>query len=184
MADDTGDRTKFFPAIEKKHGGPISIWLDRVRELGDAKYPEQVAYLRENHGFSQAHANALVMYTRGSVSSKRFDTPAAYFASLEPTARRTAKAVFSTIRKRHPQLELVVAWNQPMLRVDGAYIIGLSVAATHLSLNLFSKQIIGAFAGRLRDYQPSKHIFRVPIDWPIDTDLLLALVDARLAEVA
>ena len=46
-----GDRTKFFPAIERKHGGPISLWIDRLGELGAAKYPEQIAYLREDHGF-------------------------------------------------------------------------------------------------------------------------------------
>ena len=69
MASDDGDRTKFFPAIEKKHGGPIAIWIERLKDLGDAKYPEQIAYLRENHAFSQAHANALVMYARGSTSS-------------------------------------------------------------------------------------------------------------------
>ncbi len=97
MADTSGDRSKFFPAIERKHGGPISIWIDRLRELGEAKYPEQIAYLRENHGFSQAHANALVMYTRDSPSSKRFRTPADWFAATEPTAAETAKAIFATI---------------------------------------------------------------------------------------
>jgi len=41
MATSDGDRAKFFPAIEKKHGGKISQWITRVKELGDAKYPEQ-----------------------------------------------------------------------------------------------------------------------------------------------
>lgn len=184
MADDTGDRTKYFPAIEKKHGGPISIWLDRVTDLGDAKYPEQVAYLRDNHGFSQAHANALVMYVRGSTSSKRFKNPDDYFRHLEPTPRKTAKAVFAAITAERPELELVVAWNHPMLRTaEGAYVIGLSAATRHLLLNPFSGAVMAAFAERLKDYGVNKMTFKVPLDWQVDQDLLLALVDARLAEV-
>lgn len=61
MTDASGDRSKFFPAIEKKHGQPVSHFLSELGELTDAKYPEQIAYLRENHGFSQAHANAVVI---------------------------------------------------------------------------------------------------------------------------
>ena len=79
-----GDRSKFFPAIEKKHGEKITFWIKRLKELKTDKYPEQIAYLKENYGFSQAHANALVMYVRGSTTSKRFDSPATYFSGLEP----------------------------------------------------------------------------------------------------
>ena len=55
----------FFPAIEKKYGQPMSYWFDQMEQVADRKYPEQIAFLKENHGFSQAHANALVMYSRG-----------------------------------------------------------------------------------------------------------------------
>ena len=68
MTDASGDRSKFFPAIEKKHGGPISLWLERLAELGDAKYPAKIAYLRQNHGSTQPHANSLVMFARNSPS--------------------------------------------------------------------------------------------------------------------
>jgi uncharacterized protein len=183
MADDSGDRTKFFPAIEKKHGGPMSIWFDRLAELGDAKYPEQIAYLRENHGFSQAHANALVMYVRGSASSKRFQRPADYFDSLDPTAQKTAESVFATITDAYPDLELVIAWNQPMLRANGSYVIGLSAATNYLMLNPFSKDVLTEFAGRLSEYEVLKHTFRIPNDWKVDADLLHAMVAARLAEI-
>lgn len=184
MADASGDRTKYFPAIERKHGGPISVWLDRLEDLGDAKYPEQVAYLRENHGFSQAHANALVMYARGSTSSKRFATPDDYFATLDPTARATAKAVFASIGERHPELDLVVAWNHPMLRTDdGQYVIGLSAAKHHLLINPFSGDIMRAFSERLSGYEVNKQTFKVPPDWKVDPALLDDLVEARLAEI-
>ncbi len=183
MASDDGDRTKFFPAIENKHGGPISIWLDRLAELGDAKYPDQIAYLRENHGFSQAHANALVMYVRNSPTSKRFRTPEDYFARLDPVAAGTARAIFAAITTVHPDLELVIAWNQPMLRVDGKYVIGLSAAKHHLLLNPFSGDVLATFADDLADYEVNKKTFKVPLDWTIDTKLLLGITKARLAEL-
>jgi uncharacterized protein len=184
MAGDDGDRTKFFPAIERAHGGPISLWLDRLAELGDAKYPEQIEYLRENHAFSRAHANALVMYVRNSPSSKRFKTPDDFFATLDPVAAATARAIFAAITDAHPQLELVIAWNQPMLRVDGKYVIGLSAAKHHLLLNPFSSDVLAAFTDELAGYEVNKKTFKVPLDWKVDTTLLHGLVQARLVELS
>jgi uncharacterized protein YdhG (YjbR/CyaY superfamily) len=183
MPTNDGDRTKVFPAIEKKHGGPISLWIDRVRELGDAKYPQQIAFLRENHGFSQAHANALVMYVRDSPTSKRFATPDHYFASLDPTAAATAKKIFAAISKAHPELELAIAWNQPMLRTGRQYVIGLSAAKHHLLLNPFSVDVLEAFAPRLSNFEVNKRTFKVPVDWKVDAGLLRDMVAARLAEL-
>lgn len=181
--DSSGDRTKHFPAIERKHGGPISLWIDRLTELGDAKYPEQIAYLRETHGFSQAHANALVMYVRGSTTSKRFATPTAFFDTLDPIAARTAQAIFAAITETHPDLELVIAWNQPMLRApDGRYVVGISVAKNHILLNPFSGDVLEQFADRLHEYEVNKRTFKVPLDWTIDERLLCAMADFRLAE--
>ena len=184
MADNDGDRDQFFPAIEHKHGGPISIWLHRVRDLGDAPYPEQIAHLRENHGFSRAHANAVVMTVRNSPTSKRFKTPDDFIASLEPTAAATVRAIFAAITKTLPKLELVIAWNQPMLRVDGQYVIGLSVAKRHVLINPFSGDVLSALADDLRGYEVNKKTFKVPLDWKVDVLLLRRLVERRLAELA
>ena len=85
--------------------------------LKGKKYPEQIAHLKENFGFSQAHANALVMYSRGSTSSRRFETPSEYFKTLSPEQRKTIKAIFAAITSKYPKLELVIAWNQPMQRL-------------------------------------------------------------------
>ena len=184
MAGDDGDRTKFFPAIENKHGGPISIWLGRLAELGDAKYPEQIAYLRENHGFSQAHANALVMYVRNSPTSKRFKTPDDFFATLDPTAAATAKAIFAAIMKAHPDLELVIAWNQPMLRYEGQYVFGVTVLKGHILLAPWSRDVLKKFAPRLKDYDVNKKTIQVPVDWKVDAKLLQDMAKARLAELS
>jgi uncharacterized protein YdhG (YjbR/CyaY superfamily) len=184
MADSSGDRTQYFPAIERKHGGPISLWIERLAESGTTKYPDQIAWLRENHGFSQAHANALVMYVRNSTTSRRFRTPDEYFAAIDPTVAATATAIFNTITKANPDLELVVAWNHPMLRTDTAYVVGLSVAKRHILVNFFSGEVLTAFGPQLTNYKVNKKTFQVPLDWTVDTALLRSMTTARLTEVA
>jgi uncharacterized protein YdhG (YjbR/CyaY superfamily) len=184
MADASGNRSNYFPAIEKKHGEKIQYWIHLLQDLETTKYPEQIAYLRENHGFSQAHANALVMYVRGSTSSKRVATPAEFFKGLDPDARKTAKLIFSTITEKYPDLELVVAWNQPMLRQDKAYIIGISVSKNHITINPFSSDVLELLAKKLIKYTVNKKTFTVPLDWKVDSPLLLALTKARIAELS
>ena len=182
MIDASGDRSKFFPAIEKKHGQPVSHWLNELSELTDAKYPEQIAHLRENHGFSQAHANAVVMHFRGSTTSKRFSTPQQYFAQLDSQKKKTAKLIFAAILEKYPTLELVIAWNQPMLRIDGKYVFGLSASKTHLTLNPVSSDVLESMESKLSGYTVNKKTFTVPVDWKVDASLLRAMVKARLAE--
>ena len=182
MTTNDGDRSQFFPAIEKKHGLPVSHRLSELSELGEAKYPEQIAYLRENHGFSQAYANAVVMHFRGSTTSKRFSTPKQYFAQLDPQKKKTAELIFSTIMEKYPKLELVIAWNQPMLRIEGKYVFGLSTSQNHLTLNPFSTDVLELMSSKLSGYKVNKHTFVVPVDWNVDASLLRAMVKARLAE--
>jgi uncharacterized protein len=179
----TGERARFFPAIERKHGGPISMWIERLSELGDAKYPEQIAFLREDHGFSQAHANALVMYTRGSTSSRRIASPEDWFATLDPVPAATSRQIFGATTKHLPELQLVIAWNKPMLRTDdNFYVLGLSVASRHILVNPFSEAVLAQFSGELRGYGLNKRTIKVPLDWTVDEALLVRIATARLAE--
>lgn len=183
MPSSDGDRTKFFPTIEKKHGGKISQWIDRVKALGDVKYPEQIAFLREEHGFSQAHANALVMYVRGSTTSKRHATPSRYFATLDKRTAATMKRIFDAITSKHSDFELVMAWNQPILRNAEGYVLGLSASKNHITINPFSGDAIDKNAKRLSKFVVNKKTFQVPLDWIVEPALLHALVRTRLTEI-
>lgn len=184
VATKSGDREAYFPAIEKKYGQPMQYWFDTMAELKDAKYAEQVSYLKENHGFSQAHANALVMFSRGSTSSKRFDAPKDYFDKFDATPVKTAKKIFKAITDKYPELDLVTAWNQPMLRTkDGQYVFGLSILKNHILLGPWSKDATTVFANKLKDYKVNKKTIQVPTDWKVDTKLLQDLAKARMAEL-
>ena len=175
-------REAHFPAIEKRYGEKMAHWFKVMASLEGKKYLEQVAHLKESYGFSQAHANALVMYSRGSTSSRRFETPNDYFKTLSPQQRKTVKAIFAAITSKHPELELVIAWNQPMLRLDKKYILGISVATNHILLAPFSNDVLDAMRPKLKDFTVNKKTIAVPNDWSIDSKLLLAMVKLRLTE--
>ena len=178
----SGERANFFPAIEKKYGKPVEHWLKQLTKLKQAKYDDQMSFLRDTHGFSRTHANAVVMQFRGSTTSKRFATVDDFFGALDATKAQTMKAIFAAIQKKFPKLELVVAWNQPILRIEGHYVLGVSASTNHLTINPFSTAALADSAVKLQKYKVNKNTFTVPVDWKIDAALLHALVKSRLAE--
>lgn len=185
MAVSDGDREKFFPLIEKKYGEKMAYWFAIMKKLEGKKYPEQIAYLRENYGFSQVHANALVMYSRGSTSSKRHKTPAAYFKSIDAKQAKKIKEIIKVITTKYPDLELVMAWNQPMLKRGTDYVFGASVSTNHISIAPWG-DVLKSFAPKfekLEGVRVNKKTIAIPNDWEVDSKLLLAMVAARLKEI-
>lgn len=183
MPQASGDRASYFPAIEKRYGQPMSYWFDVMKGISDRKYPEQMAYLQENHGFSRAHANALVLYSRGSTSSKRFGSLAEFLAPIDATKQKTVKAILKAVQTRYPKAEVVIAWNQPMVKYRGKYIFGLSVAAKHILIAPFNADVIDQFRPRLEGYKMNKKTIQVPVDWKVDTKLVQDLAAASYAAV-
>ena len=177
------NRARDFPAIERKYGLPVEHWLGVLEKSGTAKYPEQMALLQEQHGFSRAHANALVMTFRGSASQKRFDSPTQYFAALDEPHRTLAERIIRAIQESFPQLSLVMAWNQPILRCDEGYVFGVSASAGHLSINPFTPHALQQLAQRLENLVVLKHTVQIPLDWEVDQALLKDMVDIRLQEL-
>ena len=175
-------RESHFPAIEKRYGEKMAYCFKVMAKIADKKYPEQIAHLQENYGFSKAHANALVMYSRGSLSSKKFETLSDYYSSIDPTQARTLRKIFKTIRDKHPNLEHLIAWNQPVMRLGTMYVFGAGVAKNHILLNPFSKKALESVMKRYPDLKINKHTIQIPNDWKVDESLINRLVKARLAE--
>lgn len=113
MGTDSGDRTKYWPAIEKKYGHDMAHWFEAMKAVEGQGYVDQMAFLQEQHGFTRAHANALVMYTRGSASSKRFEGVDGYLDGVaDPAVRATVRAVLESIEASYPELGVVISWNR------------------------------------------------------------------------
>jgi len=177
-------REAHFPAIEKRYGEPMKHWFTVMQSVAGRRYPEQIAHLRENYGFSQAHANALVMFSRGSTTTQRHATPTAYFKSIDAQQARTLRAIFKVVRAKYPELAFVIAWNQPMLRKGTEYVLGASATKKYLLLNPFSGAVITNLAPKLQGLRVLKKTITIPNDWEIDEKLLLAMAKARIAEIA
>jgi uncharacterized protein YdhG (YjbR/CyaY superfamily) len=175
-------RDSHFPAIEKKYGQPMSYWFGVMAEIAELKYPEQVAHLRESFGFSQTHANALVMYSRGSKSSQRFTGVADFYKSIDKVQAKTLRSIFKAIKEKYPESDLVIAWNQPMLRLNGQYIFGASVSKNHISISPWSSDVIEKFAPKMKDLDVKKKMVGIPNDWVVDVVLLQSMVRARIKE--
>lgn len=176
-------REAHFPAIEKRYGEKMAYWFKIMAKLEGKKYAEQVAHLRENYGFSQAHANALVMYMRGSESSVRFATLTDYYKSIPAQQAKTIKAIFRAITSKYPQLELVIAWNQPMVKLDKNYIFGASASSKHVLIAPWDQDVLKEFAPKFKEGNALKKTIQLPIDWDVDAKLLQAVIKASLANL-
>lgn len=184
MPNNSSDRSSHFPAIEKKYGQPMSYWFGQMAEIADRKYPEQIAFLRENHGMSQAHANAIVMYSRGSTSTKKYSSFKEYFELHDAQKQKTAKAIFKAIKTKYPKMEEVIAWNQPMLKLGDDYIFGLNILKNHILIAPHDgRQILKDFADRFEGLDVKQKTVAVPVDWKVDTKLLQDLAAARIKEI-
>jgi uncharacterized protein YdhG (YjbR/CyaY superfamily) len=175
-----GDRSSHFPKIEAKYGQPMRYWFAVMKEIVDLKYPQQIAFLKEEHGFSQTHANALVMYSRGSKSSKRFDDLEGYLKVQDEVKSKTIRKIFRVIQKKYPKLELVIAWNQPMLKLGSEYMFGASILKNHILIAPWNPKVLSAMKQDLQGYKVNKKTVQVPVDWKVDEKLLLKMIKLNL----
>lgn len=178
---DSGDRTRYWPAIETKHGEPMEHWFAVVGSVDGGKYADQMAALQGEYGFSRAHANAVVMYCRGSAASRRYDTLDDYLAGAEPAVAATVREVIASIRGSYPDLSLVMAWNHPMLKLGDDYVFGVSAAKAHVLLGPWNAGVLADLAPRLQGYTVNKKTVRVPAGWHVDHALLRDMVGGCLS---
>ena len=186
-----GDRTHHWPAIEARYGRPVSHWLGLLAQHSSTRYRDQVALLRADYGFSQAHANAVVMFARGSTTSKRYTSLDDYLAEAEPTGAATVRSILDGLVARHAQTSITIAWNQPFLTLGatpehpkGRHLFSVGVLQRHLLAAPGSVAVLDAFRDRLtaiHGLTVNRKTFRLPLDWAIDEQLLDAMVAAELA---
>lgn len=157
----------------------MSYWFTQMKKVKGEKYADQMAFLQEKHGFSRAHANALVLYLKGSTSSRRYETFDEYLATLDETKAKTIRMIFATLTAKFRKAEVVIAWNQPMLKQDGRYLFGASAQKAHILIAPFDADIIDELRPRLAGYEVNKKTIRVPVDWKVDKKLLTDMVSAQ-----
>ncbi len=100
-----------------------------------------------------------------------------------PDQRTRMKNILEDIRRAFPQLREEIKWNQPMFTDHGTFIIGFSVAKTHIAvapeasaIRLFEKDIDEA------GYSRTKELIRIKWTDPVDRVLLRKLVAYNIEE--
>jgi uncharacterized protein YdhG (YjbR/CyaY superfamily) len=109
-----------------------------------------------------------------------------YLASIDDLEQRARTAeVLDWIAKRFPGLKPKIAWNQPMFTDHGTYIIGFSASKKHLAVSP-EKAGIDRFSDEIMQagYEPSKMIFRIPWDSPVDYMLLEKMIEFNILDKA
>lgn len=83
----------------------------------------------------------------------------------------------------YPELELRIAWNQPMFTHHGTYIVGFSAASKHMAVALERATMI-RFEPVMRERGTDfgKMFARQPWNKPFDYELLDAFIQLQLAE--
>ena len=92
------------------------------------------------------------------------------------------KAIFKAIQTKFPELELVIAWNQPMLRDANKYVFGVSCSKNTVLLAPWSKAVLAKFEPKMSELDVKIKTIGVPNDWKVDAKLLTDMVKMRMAE--
>lgn len=91
--------------------------------------------------------------------------------------------VLNWVAEHYPELELRIAWNQPMFTHHGTYIVGFSAASKHMAMATERATMI-RFEPVMRERGTDfgKMFARQPWDKPFDYELLDALIQHQLEE--
>ena len=91
--------------------------------------------------------------------------------------------VLNWVSERYPELELRIAWNQPMFTHHGTYIIGFSAASKHMAMAPERATMI-RFASVVREHGTDfgTMLARQPWNNPFDYELLDAFIQDQLTE--
>lgn len=82
-----------------------------------------------------------------------------------------------------PEAEEGMSYGMPALKLGGKPLLGVVMAAKHLSVFPFSPAVIHAVAGRLEGYSLSKGTIRFTASHPLPDDVLADIVRLRRAEI-
>jgi uncharacterized protein YdhG (YjbR/CyaY superfamily) len=104
-------------------------------------------------------------------------------AKHDAVKQKTVKKIFKSIQSKYPKLDLVIAWNQPMLKLDKDYIFGVSIAKNHILIAPFNSEVIESMEKDLDGYKVNKKTIQVPVDWKVDEKLLHKIIRLNLKAV-
>ncbi len=100
-----------------------------------------------------------------------------------PLLKDKLEAIFNQIQAEFPNLTWEIKWNQPMFIMDGTFIIGFSVAKSHISVAPES-YTMEVFAKDIREagYDATANLFKIKTDQETDWELLRNIIAFNMDE--
>jgi uncharacterized protein YdhG (YjbR/CyaY superfamily) len=93
------------------------------------------------------------------------------------------RAIFKAITTQYPELELVLAWNQPLVKLDKHYIFGASASTKHVLIAPWDQKVLKEFAPKFKEGNALKKTIHLPNDWEVDATLIQAVIKASLSNL-
>ena len=95
---------------------------------------------------------------------------------MDEVKQATVRRILDAVQAMYPTLELVIAWNKPMVKLGDEYLFGVTALRNYLLLAPFRSDVLDHFLPRLATYKVNKKTFQVPSDWVVDTKLVADMV--------
>lgn len=103
----------------------------------------------------------------------------------DPSRQERLEEIFDWIKKRYPNLETEMKWDQPMFTDHGTFIIGFSVSKKHLAVAPEKVAIAHVEEDIVEaGYEYTKELIRVPWNSQMDYSLLEKIIDFNIWDKA
>ena len=106
-----------------------------------------------------------------------------FYASLPEDQERSIRQLVDHVADAHPELEPVLAWNQPMFKLGKDYLIGFMPTKKHINLLTVTDSTVTELGSRLEGYKHGTRSIARPLGSPIDADLIANVIALRKVEL-
>lgn len=106
-----------------------------------------------------------------------------FYSALPEDQRTHISSLVEYVSARYPELNVVIAWNQPMFKSGDKYVLGFMPTKKHTNLLTVSDTAITAMAAELSGYKHGTRSISLPFDWQIDPALIDRVVQLRAQEL-
>ena len=114
----------------------------------------------------------------------KFSSFEEFYGSLPADQEQAIRRLVNFVAQRRTDLELVIAWNQPMFKLGRAYIIGFMPTKNHINLLTVTDTPVTAFAERIQSFTHGTRSIALPFDWQIDGQLVDDIIEFRIRETS
>lgn len=112
----------------------------------------------------------------------RFDNFPDFYRALSPEQHTHITSLVDWVRATYPDLEPVIAWNQPMFKKGTKYILGFMPTKNHTNLLTVTDSVVSSLKPALTSYKHGTRSIQLPFDWTIDPQLFAQVISLRLHE--